>query len=139
MTELLQYDNNLDSVANNKYSFDFVLLGMGKDGHIGSVFPRHGIESYQLVGNHLLIVKLNNDYPIRVKQRISIRLSSIINISKQIGLLLTGNDKCQIMNDLYQLKESLDFDHHDIPVFKLVSDKRTQITLYFDRNSMCTH
>ena len=141
-TELLQYDNSLEELfAKNGFSFDFVLLGMGRDGHIGSVFPQHGIQWYHTIGRHLSTVKLNNDYPIRVKQRISLQFSSIVRISKQIGLLLTGSGKCQMMNDLYKLtKKDLEY-HHDVhtapPVFRLVFDREARIMIYFDQNSIC--
>ena len=142
MNELLHYDNELDLLFTTKAKtgLDFVLLGMGRDGHVGSIFPENGLISYREVGKHLAVTKLKDDYPINVKDRISMQLHSLVN-SKRIGIFLTGSGKCQILEQIHKLanKESISLDDYvDMPVFKLLLNGESKITFYLNKNSLCT-
>lgn len=67
-----------DYFKNKKISFDLILLGMGKDGHIASIFP----ESKELTENFISKSVIRKDF-----KRITLSLN-IINNSRKIVLWL---------------------------------------------------
>ncbi len=137
--DLLKHDDQLQDLFENNGGLDFVLLGMGRDGHIASIFPKEGVHTRHGVGKHLSVTQLKSDYPIYVKERVSLQLSSIIGCNK-IGLLLTGSNKCQMMKYVYELTlndtKPLE-DHNLLPVVQLLMNEQANLSLYFDKNCMC--
>lgn len=83
--------------ANNKLSshnfvFDIIVLGMGEDGHIASLFPNSlGLESIDQGYVHNVV---NNAF----SQRITLTYPTILS-SKVIVLLTKGSNKCKIIQD----------------------------------------
>ena len=82
---------NLSVSEDGSCKFDFVLLGIGEDGHVASLFDDKNISSESVV-----ITKDNND-----ESRITIT-AEIINNSTEIMLIATGNNKGLIINDFLE-------------------------------------
>ena len=86
-----QYEHDIKLFfKKDKIKFDLLLLGMGNDGHVASIFPK----SQELDLNHKLILatkkKYNNYY------RITMGLD-LINSSKFKLLMLKGDNKFKIL------------------------------------------
>ena len=73
--------------------FDWVLLGLGDDGHTASLFP----------GKNLLFVYSNivgvAKHPESGQKRISLT-KEVLNSAKKITFLVTGKDKAKILSDI---------------------------------------
>ncbi|NIM02804.1 6-phosphogluconolactonase [bacterium] len=81
-------------------TFDLVMLGIGEDGHIASLFPR--TSSLRESGPLVVAVSLN-----RVKnKRISITLP-VINNAKNIIFLVSGYDKAQVIKEILEEKNMM--------------------------------
>ena len=76
----------------NLPSFDLVLLGMGLDGHIASLFPN----TKALNENEALIVL--NEIPQLNTQRITMTYALLMN-SKKIVMLIKGQEKKKVLID----------------------------------------
>lgn len=74
--------------------FDFALLGMGGDGHIGSLFPGRGEVSE--AGRAVVPVR---DAPKPPGERLSLTLPRINN-SRKIVVLISGEDKLEIARSI---------------------------------------
>jgi 6-phosphogluconolactonase len=73
-------------------SFDLVLLGMGEDGHVASLFPGSiGVE----VGNWVVIEKGSPKPP---QQRLSLSLQAI-NGAKEVLFLVSGEEKAHAVSN----------------------------------------
>jgi 6-phosphogluconolactonase len=76
--------------------FDLVVLGIGVDGHIASLFPNGSY--FDL--DYPVVETIAPDY-IQTPQRISLTINSILN-SKQILVLLAGVNKRQVLKDMLE-------------------------------------
>ena len=86
--------------------FDFVLLGMGEDGHIASIFPNQEDTSLLLSSDcdhEILLVKTNDLF----KRRVTFTLPAITN-TKLIILILKGRSKIEA------LQRAINYDIEDI-------------------------
>lgn len=103
------YAQNLKSFfGNGNISFDFILLGMGVDGHIASIFP--GLEKTIDPNTATFYTKnRHNGY-----YRISLGLD-IINASKYNLLILKGVEKIKVFKNIDNLnllpKDYVNFSH----------------------------
>lgn len=118
----LDYEGKIiDFFSKNKrnVSFDFILLGIGKDGHTASIFPGDDF----FIDNNLIstVVKEKNGY-----KRITMTLN-LINRSKKIFFLVTGEDKAEIVKNVIQGKE-------DYPACK-VSPLEGELFFVLDRDA----
>jgi len=95
---------------NKKISFDLVLLGMGNDGHIASIFPNDLEKDSKKITRHIN----RKDF-----KRITINLK-IINNSKNIYLWLNSKKKSKIFKKLSKNKKK------EIPV-NLLNRKKTSV------------
>ncbi|UZE94557.1 6-phosphogluconolactonase [Alkalimarinus alittae] len=75
-------------------SVDFVLLGMGSDGHFASLFP-HTESLVKGLDKGDLTRCIDTFAPVEPKQRISLTLSMLLT-AKKIYLLITGDDKLSV-------------------------------------------
>ena len=74
--------------------FDLVLLGMGSDGHIGSILPN----TYALFDTDDLVsavYRMNGDY-----NRITLTVP-VMKEARRILILVSGENKAQIMSDVF--------------------------------------
>ena len=85
--------------------FDYVLLGVGSDGHTASLFPDNVMSSSS--NETIQFVNLPPDYPIKVKERVSLSLERLIK-SRGIGLIITGKNKCHLARMLESQESSKD-------------------------------
>ena len=85
--------NNVDSKLNRLPGFDWILLGMGKDGHTASIFPNVELkDEYQNVA----AVSRN---PERDQIRITIT-ETIINNAEYVTFIITGKDKAETVFEI---------------------------------------
>ena len=103
-------------------SYDLCILGMGDDGHIGSIFPNMSNLSEALHHKSSLI-NLNDGYP--DVPRLTMSLNEI-NKSKQIILLIKGDKKFNLLMDKRSDNKLLPVDHlfiqmvNKIKIFKVL-------------------
>lgn len=92
--EIRQYLN----FKNNYPVFDYIILGMGNDGHTASIFPdnKDDINSKEIV--------LTAKKPDNGQFRVSLSILSINN-AKKISFLITGEDKAQILEKVIDEKD----------------------------------
>ena len=75
-----------------KPDFEFVLLGMGEDGHVASLFP--GSES-KAFGDYV-VVEQNSPKPPKMRLSLSMK---VINSAKEVMFLVSGIEKAQAVSD----------------------------------------
>jgi 6-phosphogluconolactonase len=92
--EIMRYGNEIVNIVSKKHSnlpeFDWILLGMGVDGHTASIFPNVELkEEYQ----QITAVSKNPD-----SGQIRITLTeSIINNAGNVTFIITGKDKAETL------------------------------------------
>jgi len=75
--------------------FDLVLLGMGDDGHIASLFPNTE-ETKTALSNDFNSILLSNQSPVNPRQRISLSPKTLVN-SREIILIIKGKKKREML------------------------------------------
>ena len=75
-------------------SFDLMLMGMGPDGHIASIFP--GLTSFDRAG--MVFAELDSPKP--PKERLSFNYE-VINSASQIWFTVAGADKAEAVNSVF--------------------------------------
>ena len=94
--ESVRYAKLIDefvALKNNMPAFDLMLLGMGEDGHTASIFP----DQVELFDVDELCAPAVNPYS---KQKRVSMTGKLINNSKEIVILLSGEGKSKIVNDI---------------------------------------
>lgn len=88
-----RYDHLLDAKFGKNDGLDWVLMGVGADGHIASIFPNDstGIET-----NHHVFLSY---HPVTSQSRISMSMNFLLR-SKHICNLITGEEKEVILDRL---------------------------------------
>ena len=110
----LEYENTLKKID----KFDVVLLSMGEDGHIASLFPNHVYPEEQAV-------VVENNSPKSPKQRISMSYQQL-NKAHYIFKLIIGESKQQAV---YLLQKDT-----SLPITKVIGEYDK---LYFCKNAIC--
>ncbi len=107
--------------------FDFVLLGMGADGHFASLFPDCAqlTESLNLNQTKKCIAIDATGCPVAgaFPKRMSLTLSAIVN-SKKIILIITGKEKLEVLR--CAMREN---NPSDKPVAALLNQNRTPVDI----------
>lgn len=75
-------------------TFDLMLMGMGPDGHIASIFPGRTSEA----GSNLVFAELDSPKPPR--ERLSFNYS-VINASDEIWFTVAGSDKAEAVSKVF--------------------------------------
>lgn len=81
---------------------DFVLLGMGSDGHTASLFPSH-----EAINERVKIVRAIEADNVDPPQRITMTLP-LINSAREIAILVTGESKAPMIERIASGHESMD-------------------------------
>jgi len=89
-----ELQQHLPKDINQQPQFDFILLGIGEDGHIASLFPDTTILSVtDKIAAAVFVEKLQ-------AFRISLTFS-IINGAKQVAFIVTGRNKAPILKQIF--------------------------------------
>jgi 6-phosphogluconolactonase len=100
--ESKRYDLEVKSflpMINNLPLFDLIMLGLGDDGHIASIFPNQMqlLESRNITGITF--------QPITGQQRITLT-GKVINNAKRVAFLISGASKANIFNKIIRYAEN---------------------------------
>lgn len=107
----------LQDLARSRHPlFDIVILGMGKDGHIASLFPY----SPALESKALVTSSETNQFPVR--QRLTVTFEALLDSSEMI-LLAPDEEKKKII----QKAQQPNADFHELPVAKILQNKAVKI------------
>lgn len=107
--------------------FNLVLLGMGDDGHIASLFPDSNELEHGLTAPHSEpVIAVNSDSK---GARISLSLTALLN-SEHIYLLITGGSKREVFE-----KAKTNLDNPNLPIEHLLKKATCPITLCWSPNS----
>ncbi|MBN8568265.1 MAG: 6-phosphogluconolactonase [Ignavibacteria bacterium] len=93
ITEAIRYSNEISDLLYNKNSlpcFDFIMLGLGEDGHTASIFP----DRLDLFESDKICEAVTN--PITLQQRITIT-GNVINNSLDGAFFITGKEKSNVV------------------------------------------
>ncbi len=114
--EVVRYANEIQkffkAFNQGKIEFNWVLLGMGADGHTASIFPEGRITS-----DPLNICGLT-EHPQTSQRRITLTLDTI-NRARRISFLVTGKDKSKTLNKVLNGSE----EGKHLPAAKINSEK----------------
>ncbi len=115
---------NLELASNAYQTFidqtDIIILGMGPDGHIASIFPDDERSHIALISRNKEI--LPTRAPSEPKKRITCSLELIVN-AKSIYLLFFGREKWNVFNE----------NSKSLPIHKLM-EKRNDVKLFYLEN-----
>ena len=96
--EAPRYSGVISCQTRNKNGFpvfDIIILGMGDDGHTASIFPGN---NKLLSSNKICEVAI---HPVSGQKRITIT-GKVINNSKSVFFLVTGNKKSKIVKEIFR-------------------------------------
>jgi 6-phosphogluconolactonase len=97
-----EYEETVRSVFNIKSGrlpkFDLIILGMGADGHTGSLFP-NSYASFDTTDLACVVFLLDQNLPDQPVTRITLT-HPVLCASSQIVILVTGPEKAQILKDV---------------------------------------
>lgn len=107
---------------------DHVVLGMGRDGHVASLFPPGVTTRPQppSVSEHVQLVWLDPSATVAVKERMTLTLSTILS-ARAVSLLVVGAGKEEVVRAVL----SGGANESDLPILRLLEgSSHGQITLY---------
>lgn len=99
---------------------DFILLGMGNDGHTASLFPNDSASELDLNADEISL--LYTYAPSEPKLRMTCS-KGMLRSAKNIALMFTGEDKMSVFESAEQ---------NNFPIFRLLSDLG-QVKLYYSK------
>ena len=112
----------IQNVANNLPVFDWIILGMGTDGHTASLFPHHT----NFTDPNLAVIA---QHPESGQYRIS-KTACLIENAKRVTYLVTGESKAKILKEI----QSTAAEQLPYPAAKIVS-KQGATEWYLDQQA----
>ena len=111
------YAAELTSVLGSPVRLDFVLLGVGPDGHVASLFPTHDLlmEQQQLVAAIL-------DSPKPPPRRLTLTLPALAD-AERVVVVAFGDEKADV------LREAIERDDSPLPLAQLLRRARRPLVL----------
>ncbi|MBS3945600.1 MAG: 6-phosphogluconolactonase [Melioribacter sp.] len=88
-------------LVNNFPLFDLIMLGLGEDGHTASIFP----DNLELINKENICEV--TEHPISRQKRITLT-GKVINNSRKVIFLITGNSKNKIVDTIINRKSGFD-------------------------------
>ena len=83
--------------------FDFILLGMGADGHIASIFPRTSPRDF----NNAPVISVSGQYQDRPALRVTLT-PIVFNSGRQVIFLVAGPDKADALAAVFEQRGRLE-------------------------------
>jgi 6-phosphogluconolactonase len=115
------------AVAAMPRPFDVVLLGMGADGHVASLFSGgEGVEQAMDVSDPALVRAIRADQAAGSQERMSLTLRAILE-SRLIAVMIRGADK----REAYLKALNGPGDASELPVRALLRQDRTPVAFYW--------
>ncbi len=109
---------------------DFVVLGMGGDGHFASLFPNtEALQNGLNTSGSLLCLATQS--PVAPKERMSLTLSMILK-AKKIYLLITGDDKLRVVRRACFINSA---DHLSLPISAVLNQTMVPVEMYWSPSS----
>ena len=87
------YADELTGITGNPPRLDYVLLGVGPDGHVASLFPGHAALSWE---HHVLAIE---DAPSPLRRRLSLSLP-ILASAGRVVVVAFGQPKARVMGEV---------------------------------------
>ena len=94
-----QYAALLTEIAGSEPMLDVVLLGVGEDGHVASLFPEHP----QLVDTHWVLVERHSPKP--PSQRLTLSLNTLA-AARHVVIVAFGAEKASVLREALTNAES---------------------------------
>ena len=119
-------DRNLRLHKQGSYFFDLLILGMGEDGHVASIFP--GFNQQKMFNEKFLSTYTkvpNNEF----EDRFSLTFTAL-NSSKEAILLVSGQEKLKLL----KLMKQGDYQLHDASQYPIVNLLKVVPTTVFALN-----
>jgi 6-phosphogluconolactonase len=99
-----EYATELKRLTGVPPRLDFVVLGIGPDGHVASLFPHHAV-----LGDQTQLVAFLNDAPLPPRQRMTLTLP-VLSGAERVVLAALGQPKA------FALREALERPDSSLPV-----------------------
>ena len=113
-------------------TFDIIVLGVGVDGHIASLFPNREYLKNEYLNTNALETEAPDSMD--VKKRLTISLKSIIE-SKRVVIILNGEEKKEVVHELLNGKKTI----YEFPAKMLLSHPDIHILEYFNPGQEATN
>ena len=106
-----------------------VVLGVGTDGHIASLFPEAATVLTSNSDDFVKIIKLKDSYNVKVKKRMTLSFNTILR-ARSIAVIVMGVGKMTLMD---RLAECLKLEELcDLPLARLISSvSESQLAVYY--------
>ena len=134
------YEATITNITGHGGSLDYIVLGVGKDGHVASIFPDKAVvEQNTSVSGMINVVTLADEYPVGVKRRLSMTFK-VLSSARSIALLIMGEEKREVVGSLHHcfdgeppLNDLLSEEKCNLPVARLLRmARKEQLTVFID-------
>ena len=125
---LLYHKTITESLPSDK--LDYIVLGVGADGHVASLFSKAAIATTSTSDGFVLITEVKQSYTPNIKKRMTLGFDAILN-ARHITIIVSGAEKKQLLD---KLAECIRLEEHcDLPVLELSrSTSSSQLSWYID-------
>lgn len=125
----LLYRRTLDDFIEDG-RLDYIVLGVGTDGHIASIFPEATTIATSDSDDFVIVTELKDSYNVRVKKRMSLSFD-VISRARSIAVVVVGAGKMALMDRVTECLRLEDF--CDLPLARLISSPSVgQLAVYMN-------